>query len=620
MTSVTYFHPAWSGEEKKDILRMNSQGNEGVNPPLSQETFDGLWDQLMIQTENGAYTNIINQNQEPEYHYADGGESAQVEVQRFLIAPQQDSIMQLLSSIPSVTQPDAMSPDSQTTAVDSVPSNIPTTVELSGQALQPPHSPLPVMPSNTDYPGPFGFTVSCAKQTKETKSANWTYSDVLKKLFVNIGKSTPIRYKTQKKPPPGSVIRVLPIYMKPEHIQEVVARCPNHMTSKEFGESDVPNTHMVRCEHKQVSYYTDPVTGRHCAIFPFEGPQAGSEWVTNLFQFLCFSSCVGGQNRRQVQLIFTLENDGQILGRRALEIRVCACPGRDRKSEEKTAQPEVTNMGKKPTRVTHSTQITRVGPAAKKRKLDSKDEIFTITVRGRENYEILCRLRDSLEMSNMLSPDQVNNYKQRQLELQKQPTLSRIPSGLANLSGSFSQQLTEGSLKPPPLPFSSMPSLTRGDTQPVSSTQKELVKMEPDTVIPVPKTSQCQVSSQGEVADMTIAKWLTSLGFAAYADNFHQIGLTTMYQLEDCSLQDLEKLSIGTDHRNKIWKALSAWKTRRAQGGAGATPRGLSGASDASTISLASQISGGYSPGVFEVTRYTFKHTVSISDDHPYSK
>ena len=56
-----------------------------------------------------------------------------------------------------------------------------------------------------------------------------------------------------------------------------------------------------------------------------------------MFAFKCFSSCAAGPSRRPVQVIFTLVRDGQTLGRRVVEVRVCACPGRDRTSEENVA-------------------------------------------------------------------------------------------------------------------------------------------------------------------------------------------------------------------------------------------------------------------------------------------
>ena len=63
----------------------------------------------------------------------------------------------------------------------------------------------------------------------------------------------------------------------------------------------------------------------------------GTEYVTEMFAFKCFSSCAAGPSRRPVQVIFTLERDGQTLGRRVVEVRVCACPGRDRTMDEKVA-------------------------------------------------------------------------------------------------------------------------------------------------------------------------------------------------------------------------------------------------------------------------------------------
>lgn len=148
----------------------------------------------------------------------------------------------------------------------------------------------------------------------------------------------PVRFKTHSQAPMGSFIRAMPIFMKPEHVQEVVKRCPNHAVSKEFNESHPAPAHLVRCEHKQAKYEDDPYTSRQSVLLPHEAPQAGSEWVTNLFQFMCLGSCVGGPNRRPLQIVFTLEN-GKVLGRRAVEVRICACPGRDRKADERDSQP-----------------------------------------------------------------------------------------------------------------------------------------------------------------------------------------------------------------------------------------------------------------------------------------
>ena len=58
---------------------------------------------------------------------------------------------------------------------------------------------------------------------------------MLKKLFVDKDKPCPIQFKTTKPPPPNSYIRAMPIFKKPEHIQQVVKRCPNHASCVQNG-------------------------------------------------------------------------------------------------------------------------------------------------------------------------------------------------------------------------------------------------------------------------------------------------------------------------------------------------------------------------------------------------
>ena len=264
----------------------------------------------------------------------------------------------------------------------------------------------PTVPSNTAYGGQYGFEISFEQQKKETKATTWTYSPASRKLFVRMATTCPVLFKTAVKPPTGSIIRATPVYVKPEHVQEVVQRCPNHASTKDYNEGHPAPTHLVRCEHKQTTFTDDPQTGRKSVAFPHEQPQAGAEWVTNLFQFMCFSSCVGGLNRRPVQLIFTLEHDSVVLGRQAVEVRICACPGRDRRVEERAA-------GVIPACPKHK-ETGLPSQGRRKRKWDDTEATagsFTLTVHGRDNYEILLRVRDSLEIASMATQEQINRYK-----------------------------------------------------------------------------------------------------------------------------------------------------------------------------------------------------------------
>lgn len=86
--------------------------------------------------------------------------------------------------------------------------------------------------------------------------------------------------------------------------------------------------------------------------------------------------------------------------------------------------------------------------------------------------------------------------------------------------------------------------------------------------------------------------------------------------------QDLAKMKIGNAHRNKIWKSLLDLRNQ----GFTAIPTDTQDlqktASSTSTISIASQNSisqnSTYNPGYYEVTRYTFKHTISLTAEEKH--
>ncbi|KAL5015354.1 hypothetical protein ScPMuIL_009624 [Solemya velum] len=567
------------------------------NPPMSQETFDYLWHTLGEVTENGGYTRIASRDLDYQYEN-ESSDDTKLEIEQYQIrCNPQDTISQLLNPVIAPTSTsNSMSPDSQSHAISSSP--------YDGTITSPPpysphtnlQSPGPSVPSNTNYPGDYGFEISFAQPSKETKSTTWTYSDVLKKLYVRMATTCPVRFKAIHQPPPGCLIQAMPIFMKPEHVQEVVKRCPNHATSKEHNENHPAPNHLVRCEHKLGRYVEDSYTGRQSVLFPHESPQAGSEWVTNLFQFMCLGSCVGGPNRRPIQIVFTLEKDGQVLGRRAVEVRICACPGRDRKADEKAAMPICKQSPKRISvpKLTMGTEITSITTAGKKRKSD--DEAFSLTVRGRENYEILCKIRDSLELASMIPQPQLDTYKRKQNELQRQLTPTRIVS-----IQSSDDPGTSSGAGPPVESQETMPFGEFNGQAPDSS--QETIKEEP--------------MLNGDVSEYTVASWLNSMELSAYIDIFQQQGLHRMIQLDDFSLEDLQKMKIGTSHRNKIWKSLVEYRQNATF--TVDTQNLQRDASNASTISLASQNSisqrSNYCPGYYEVTRYTFKHTISLTNE-----
>ncbi|XP_074017890.1 tumor protein p73 isoform X6 [Numenius arquata] len=292
-------------------------------------------------------------------------------------------------------------------------------------------SPAPVIPSNTDYPGPHHFEVTF-QQSSTAKSATWTYSPLLKKLYCQIAKTCPIQIKVSTPPPPGTIIRAMPVYKKAEHVTEVVKRCPNHELGRDFNDGQsAPASHLIRVEGNNLSQYVDdPVTGRQSVMVPYEPPQVGTEFTTILYNFMCNSSCVGGMNRRPILIIITLETrDGQVLGRRSFEGRICACPGRDRKADEDHYREQqalnesaAKNGNTNKRTFKQSPQgIPALGTGVKKRR-HGEEEMYYVPVRGRENFEILMKIKESLELVELVPQQLVDSYRQQQQQLLQRQT------------------------------------------------------------------------------------------------------------------------------------------------------------------------------------------------------
>ncbi|XP_019746644.1 cellular tumor antigen p53-like isoform X2 [Hippocampus comes] len=259
--------------------------------------------------------------------------------------------------------------------------------------------PTPTVLVTTDHPGEYDFLLRFQK-SGTAKSVTSTFSVMLNKLYCQLAKTTPVEILVSKEPPAGAILKAMAVYKKTEHAADVVRRCPHHQNQ----DAAEHRSHLIRMEGSQrVQYFEDVFTKRQSVTVPYETPQLGSEMTTILLSFMCNSSCMGGMNRRPILAILTLETpEGVILGRRCFEVRICACPGRDRKSEEEN-HTQIINGTKqtkkrKSTPATTSAPVKRSVPTSTTSSTEGDDEeIFYLPIRGRDRYELFKRFYEGLE-------------------------------------------------------------------------------------------------------------------------------------------------------------------------------------------------------------------------------
>ncbi|XP_041862800.1 tumor protein 63 isoform X2 [Melanotaenia boesemani] len=482
-------------------------------------------------------------------------------------------------------------------------------------------SPSPAIPSNTDYAGPHTFDVSF-QQSSTAKSATWTYSTDLKKLYCQIAKTCPIQIKVLTTPPQGAVIRAMPVYKKAEHVTEVVKRCPNHELSREFNDGQIaPPSHLIRVEgNSHAQYVEDSITGRQSVLVPYEPPQVGTEFTTILYNFMCNSSCVGGMNRRPILIIVTLETrDGQVLGRRCFEARICACPGRDRKADEDSIRKQhvtdATKSNEAFRQVSHGIQMSTI-----KKRRSTDEEVFCLPIKGREIYEILVKIKESLELMQFLPQHTIESYRQQQQSLlQKQTSMPSQPSfgssspthGKVNKLPSVSQLINpqqRNTLTPSSMP-GGLTDMTHmmGTHIPMNADMSSLSPthaLEPQ--LPLVPSSHCTPPPPYPM-DSSISSFLIRLGCAGCLDYFTAQGLTNIYQIENYNMEDLSRLKIPAEFQHIIWKGIMEYRQAM---DFSSPPHIVRTTSGASTVSVGSSEARG--ERVIDAVRFTLRQTISF--------
>uniref|UniRef100_F6SSG7 Cellular tumor antigen p53 n=1 Tax=Ciona intestinalis TaxID=7719 RepID=F6SSG7_CIOIN len=284
--------------------------------------------------------------------------------------------------------------------------------ELQTSSLQTEVSLLP----NNEYPGIYNFEINFGEKTESApKSAPFTYSYSLQKLFVKMNENCPIKFRCSPQPPSGCVIRAIPVFEKPNNVTEIVTRCFNHRNEcrTESSDSNTPNSHLIRVESKSNNIqYCLTHEGRECVVVPYEPPHSGSEYMALLYRFMCLSSCrtETGINRRPLLTIFNLESEtGELLGKRVVSTRICACPGRDRTQEEE--KKNVTSQNKSRKRLCKSATNSKSIPVVQKNeenKVDNDDDgdvVYTLNIRGKRKFEKVKEYKEALDLLDYVQPD-----------------------------------------------------------------------------------------------------------------------------------------------------------------------------------------------------------------------
>ncbi|XP_021099253.1 tumor protein p73 isoform X3 [Heterocephalus glaber] len=420
----------------------------------------------------------------------------------------------------------------------------------------------------------------------------------------------------------------MPVYKKAEHVTDVVKRCPNHELGRDFNEGQsAPASHLIRVEGNNLSQYVDdPVTGRQSVVVPYEPPQVGTEFTTILYNFMCNSSCVGGMNRRPILIIITLETrDGQVLGRRSFEGRICACPGRDRKADEdhyreqQALNENATKNGATSKRAFKQSPpaIPALGANMKKRRHGDED-MYYMHVRGRENFEILMKVKESLELMELVPQPLVDSYRQQQQQqfLQRPshlqpPSYGPVLSPMSKAHGSVNKLPSVNQLVGQPPPHASAAGASLGPMGP-SMLSSHSHAMPANGEMNGSHSSQTVVSGSHCTppppyhADPSLVSFLTGLGCPNCIEYFTSQGLQNIYHLQNLTIEDLGALKIPDQYRMTIWRGLQDLKQGHDCG-----QQLLRSSSNAATISI-----GGAGElqrqRVMEAVHFRVRHTITI--------
>lgn len=154
-------------------------------------------------------------------------------------------------------------------------------------------------------------------------------------------------------------VRAMIIFSSPAEMHLPVKRCANHRVANNEG-FESKDASILIVNDPKATYHGcesgETYATRLSVLVPLESndyTEEGKITQTIGLEFGCQNSCVSGINRRPTSIVFTLEKyDGTLIGKSAIEFKVCSCPKRDaeRDKTEKTKRSGSFPRGKHPKR------------------------------------------------------------------------------------------------------------------------------------------------------------------------------------------------------------------------------------------------------------------------------
>ena len=256
----------------------------------------------------------------------------------------------------------------------------------------------------TDWPGDFRFKLRLPASGKAREPQ---YSAILNKLYIAQNRAVTLTLSTSA--PSNSAasfsLRAQLAFTSPDHQKDPVRVCYQHShTGGGTPKNDALASHILRLTAGEplvdVKYLHFTDTGKHAVLVsPLPPPAPGTTTVPITIRFTDLSSCPGGINRREIAVVFTLESEGRVVGRKVLPVRVCTCPKRDREHDEKerggggsSGRAAGDKRAPPDSRETLVQSQSQGGEVQQPSTSGVADE-FWVLARGPENYKALRQVR-----------------------------------------------------------------------------------------------------------------------------------------------------------------------------------------------------------------------------------